>query len=101
MMPWELVAELANGLEERQPLDVTDRAADFAQHEVEVVVAIANEVLDGVSHMRNDLDGRAEVIAAPLLGENFLIDAAGGDVVVARCRSTGESFVVAEVEVGL
>ena len=51
--------------------------------------------------MRDHLDGSAEVIAAPLLGENFLIDAAGGDVVLARAGSAGEALVMAEVEIGL
>ena len=35
----QIVAELANRLEERQALDVADRAADLDQHEVEAVVA--------------------------------------------------------------
>ena len=33
----ELVAELADRLEERQALDVADRAADLAEHEILVV----------------------------------------------------------------
>ena len=33
----ELVAELADRLEERQAFDVADRAADLAQHEILVV----------------------------------------------------------------
>ena len=51
--------------------------------------------------MRNDLNGGAEIVAAPLLGEDFLIDAAGGDVVLARRRPPGEALVMAEVEIGL
>ena len=51
--------------------------------------------------MRNDLDGGAEIVAAPLLGEDFLVDAAGGDVVRAGRRAAGEALVMAEVEVGL
>ncbi len=74
-----LITELADRLEERQALDVADRAADLAQHEIEVVVAVANEVLDGVGDVGNDLDGGAEIIAAPLLGDDVLIDLAGGD----------------------
>ena len=47
------------------------------------VVAVADEVLDGVGDVRDDLDGGAEIVAAPLLGEDVLVDAAGGDVVAA------------------
>ena len=83
MVARQLVAELADRLEERQALDVADRAADLAQHEIEAVVAVADEVLDGVGDVRDDLDGGAEIVAAPLLGEDVLVDAAGGDVVAA------------------
>ena len=97
----QFVAELADRLEERQALDVADRAADLHQHEVAVLVAVADEVLDGVGDVRDHLDGGAEIVAAPLLGENVLIDAAGGDVVALARRVAGEALVVAEVEVGL
>jgi hypothetical protein len=35
----QVVAELADRLEERQALDVADRAADLDQHEVDALVA--------------------------------------------------------------
>src|SRR5271168_3009830 len=96
-----VIAELADRLEIRQALDIANRAADLAQHEVEILVAVADEFLDGVGDVRNDLDGGAEIVAAAFLGEDFLIDAAGGDVVLPRCRPSGEALVVAEVEVSL
>src|SRR5262245_22612931 len=73
----QIVAKLADRLEEWQAFNVTDRAADFAQHKVEAVVTIANEFLDGVGDVRDDLNGGAEIVAAPLLGENVLVDAPG------------------------
>src|SRR5450759_5347759 len=96
----QIVAQLPNRLEERQALDVADRAAYFAQHEVEAVIALADEILDGVGDVRNDLDGGAEIIAAPLLGEDVLVDAPRRDVVLARRRPAGEALVMAEVEIG-
>ena len=71
------------------------------QHEVEVVVAVADEVLDGVGDVRDHLHGGAEIVAAPLLGDDVLVDAAGGDVVLLVRRTAGEALVVAEVEIGL
>src|SRR5262249_16402094 len=62
----QLVAELADRLEERQAFDVADGAADLAQHEVDVLIAGSDEGLDRVGDVRNDLDGRAEIIAAAL-----------------------------------
>src|SRR5499427_5194197 len=101
VMPWQVVAELADRLEERQALDIADRAADLAQHEIEAVIAVADELLDGVGDMRDHLDGGAEVVAAPLLGEDLLIDAAGGDVVLPGGGASGEALIMAEVEVSL
>ena len=44
---------------------------------------------------------RAEIVAAPLLGDDLLVDAARGDVVGLARRDAGEALVVAEVEIGL
>ncbi len=49
----------------------------------------------------NDLNGFAEVVAATLFQDDLLVDAAGGEVVVARQRRVGETLIVAQVEVGL
>src|ERR1700687_4880776 len=92
----QLVAELADRLEERQALDVADRAADLAQHEIVALVALADEFLDRVGDVRDHLDGSAEIVAAPLLGENFLVDAAGSDVVVAGRGPPREALVMTE-----
>ena len=78
----QLVAELADRLEERQALDVADRAADLAEHEIEALIAVEDEILDRVGDVRDDLHRGAEIVAAPLLGDDVLIDAAGGDVVL-------------------
>ena len=66
----QLVLELADRLEERQALDVADGAADLDQHEIVIVIAVEDEFLDGVGDVRNHLDGRAEIIAATLLGDD-------------------------------
>ena len=62
----ELVAELADRLEERQALDVADRAADLAEHEILVVEIGLDEFLDRVGDVRDDLHRGAEIVAAPL-----------------------------------
>jgi hypothetical protein len=51
--------------------------------------------------VRNDLDGRAEIITAAFLGDDVLIDAPGGDVVGLGGRTPREALVVAEIEIGL
>src|ERR1700733_4643944 len=97
----QVVAELADRLEKWQALDVADRSADLDQHEVDAVIALQDEVLDGVGDVRNHLHGRAEEVATPLLGNQLLIHAPGGDVVLLIGAAAGEALVMAEVEVGL
>src|ERR1700704_3910905 len=46
-------------------------------------------------------DGGAGIVAAPFLGQDVLVDAAGGDAVGLGGRTPGEALIVAEVEVGL
>src|ERR1700752_1569471 len=93
----ELVAELADGFEERQALDVADGAADLADQEIRIARLRAAEILDGVGDMRDDLDRGAQIVAATLLGNHREVDSSGGDVVALARGDAGEALVVAEV----
>src|SRR5262249_3139857 len=96
---WQIVAELPNGFEIRQAFDVTHGPTDLAKDEIELIVALADELLDGVGNVRNDLDCSAEIVAATFLGEDFLINAPSRDVVLAGRRPPGKAFVMTQVEV--
>ena len=95
--------ELADRLQERERLDVADRAADLGDDEVDVarVGHQLDPLLDLVGDVRDHLDGRAEVVAAALAADDRVVDPAGGDVRGATRVRVGEALVVAEVEVGL
>ena len=95
----QVVADLADRLQERHRLDVADRAADLAEHEVDIVIAGEHERLDRVGDVRNHLDGPAEIVAAPLLGDDFLVDLAGRDRIGLRGRTPREALVVTEIEI--
>ena len=98
----DLVAELADRLDEGQQFDVADGAADLAQDEVAFRLDVgADEVLDRVGDVGDDLDGGAEIVAAALAGDDALVDPARGDVVRLAGGNAGEALVMAEVEVGL
>ncbi len=97
----ELVAELADRFQERQALDVADRAADLDKREIDAVQPGRDVLLDGVGDVRDHLHGGAEVVAAALAGDDLAVDAARGGVVVLPGVNAGEALVMAEVEVGL
>src|SRR5262245_51095654 len=97
----QLIAELADGLEEGQTLNVADRAANLAQNEIDAFVAGCDEGLDRVGDVRNDLHGRTQIVAPALLGNDLLVDAAGGDVVGLARWASSEPFIMAEIEVSL
>ena len=96
----EVLAELADGLEERLALDVSHRAADLDHDHVHVVGHAPDALLDLVGDVRNHLDRAAEVITPPLLLDDRQVDLAGCPVVIARGLRVREAFVVAQVEVG-
>ncbi len=89
----QVVAELADRFHEGHGLDVAHRAADLADDEIIVVIAFGDEGLDLVRDVRNDLHGGAEIVAAPFLVDDVLVDAAGGDVVGLGRRAPGEALV--------
>ena len=97
---WFFVNELTNGFEKRQTLDVANGAADFAQHKVDFVIADADEVLDFVGDVGNDLNRLAQIVAAAFFFQNVGIDATGRDRVGGTGGNAGEPFVVPQIEVG-
>jgi hypothetical protein len=96
-----VVLELAERLEEGQALDVAGGAADLRDEHVDAFAARADAGLDLVGDVRDDLHRLAEVVAAPLLLDDRLVDLAGAETVEPGERAGGEAFIVAEVEVGL
>ena len=101
--PADVVAELADGLQEGQALDVAHRAADLGDDHVDVGVAghPGDAFLDLVGDVRDHLHGAAQVVALALLADHVVVDRAGGDVRIAREALVDEPLVVPQVEVGL
>ncbi len=96
-----VLAELADGFQKRQALDVTDSAADLDERDFRIRRRRADRVLDLVRDMGNHLDGAAEVVPAAFLLDDALIDLAGGPVGVAGRQRVGEPLVVAQIQVRL
>src|SRR5207249_1662870 len=98
-----LERKLADGLEERQALDVAGRAADFGDDHVGLglIGQEVNPVLDFVGDVRDDLHRFAQIFSFALVVEHLLINLAAGEVVEAGELDVGEALVVAQFEVGL
>ena len=97
----DVLLELADRLQERQPFDVAHRAAHLDDDDVGVASDLPDRRLDLVRDVRDHLDGAAQIVAPALFLDDGVVDLAGGDVVVARHAARGEPFVVAQIEVGL
>ncbi len=99
----DIVAELADGLEERQALDVADRAADLGDDHIYIGIPgdAGHPFLDLVGDVRDHLDRAAQIVTFTLLADDVVVDGARRDVGVAAKALVHETLVVAQVEVGL
>ena len=90
-------------MQEKLALDVAHGAAHlYDDHAGPAGLAdAADALLDLVGHVRDRLDGTAQVYASPLLGDYCLVDLAGGDGAGQGQVLVQEALVVAQVEVGL
>ncbi len=101
MFAAQFLPHLANRFHERQRLDVAHRAADFNDRNVNILRDLLHSRFNFVGDVRNDLHGLAQIIATPFLGDDLLVEPAGGPVIVARKFGVGEALIVPQVEVGL
>ncbi|CCK08267.1 hypothetical protein BN128_2285 [Cronobacter sakazakii 696] len=91
---------LTNGFKERQGFDIAYGAADFDQHDVMAFAARQNAFFDSVGDVRNNLNGRAQIVATALFAQNFRVDTACREVVAARHAGADKTLVVPQVQIG-
>ena len=97
----DVLPELPDRLEEREPLDVADGAADLDDDHIGVAGDFSDGRLDLVGDVGNHLDRPSEIVAAALLLDDRVVDLAGRHVVIARHPAQREPLVVAQVQIGL
>src|SRR5580698_4434466 len=95
----ELDTELADGFQERQRFDIADCATDFDHADIRAVGAELDAALDLVGNVRDDLHGRAEIIAAALLRDDALVNASGREVAVTSGDRAQKTLVMTEIEI--
>ncbi len=101
VLPSHLVAELADGLQEGQTLDIPHGPADLHDGHIESFRGGPDEILDLVGDVGNDLHRLAQVVTPALLGDDGVIDLAGREVVAAAHARGGEPLVMPQVQVRL
>ena len=92
---------LTDGFEEGKRFDVADRATNLDDDHVHVFRHFSDAGFDFVGNVRNHLHGFAQVVAAPLFGQDRFVDAAGCPVIVAGKLRVREALVVPQIEVRL
>src|SRR5678816_1697257 len=80
----DFVAELSNCLEKRKWLDVANGATDFYDDDVTLRSEALHRRFYLVGNVRNDLNSRAEVFTASLLGDDVQVNAACRNIVRLR-----------------
>ena len=83
-----------------QRLDIAHRAANLDDGDIHFLRDLLHRRFNFVGDVRNYLHGFAQVVAAPLFGDDLLVNSSGSPVVVARKFGVGEALVVAKVEIG-
>ena len=97
----DVLAHLADGLEEGQRLDVADGAADLDHGDVGIGRAPQDGLLDLVGDMGDDLNRPPEVVYAAFLTDDALVDLTGSEIVAALHGGAHEALVMTEIEVCL
>ena len=102
-----LPLQLAQGVDERGTLDISDGSTQLDDADVRLGAGLVDgdlrdaldPFLDGVGDVGHDLHGLAEVVADTFVRDDVLVDLAGGDVVVPSQGREEVPLVVAQVEI--
>src|SRR5205823_1367235 len=95
-----LDSHLANGLEEREPLDVTHGATHLDDREIRIGSRFLNMALDLVGDVRNHLDCFSEISPSSLAPDHGVVDPAGREAVLSgKLGPFHKSTVVPKVKI--
>jgi len=97
----EFDAHLPDRLQKRQRFDVTDRSTDFDQTDIGIASTFPDAFLNFIGDVRDDLHSRTEVVAAPFLGNDALVNPAGCEIAVPSGSCAHETLIVAEIKIRL
>src|SRR5215469_15396746 len=90
----QLLPHLPDRFHERQRLDIADRAAHLHDRDIDLLRDLLHRGFDLVGHMGNHLHRLPEIVSAPLLCDDLLVQPPCRPVVVARKFGVREALVV-------
>jgi hypothetical protein len=84
--PGKFLAQLPNGLKEGQAFDIANGSTDLHQYEISFGPFVVqgwsqDKGFDLIGDMRNDLNSGTQIVSAPFLLDDGLVDLTGRDVV--------------------
>lgn len=99
--------ELSHGLNEWCALDVSNSTAQFDDTDIRLpsrlihrnLGDLLNPVLDFIRQMGDDLHSLSEVISTTLLGDDMVVDLAGGDIVVTAKSNAKIALIVSKIQI--
>ena len=92
---------LTDGFQKRLGFDITDGTADFGNDHIGVSFFSRTQdaFFDFIGHMRNHLNGAAEIIAAAFFFQHGVINFAAGGITVFGKIDINKTFIVADIQV--
>ena len=96
----DFLPHLPDGFQKRKRFDIADRAADLDDRNVSCFRNPMHRGLDFIGHVRNNLYGLTEIIAAPLLLDDRFVNPSGCEVVFASQFGMRVALVMAQIKVG-
>ena len=102
ILPSHVAPHLADGLKEGEPLDVAHRAPHLDNNHARLALTghLAETALYLIGNMRHHLNGAAQKIPPPLLGDDRAVNLPCGHAGGSGKVGIDEAFVVTQVKVG-
>ena len=103
MTPADVLAHLAQGLQEWQRFDIANGAADFNQHDLSAgsFGDKANAVFDLVGDVWDDLDSAPKIVTTALLGDHIGVNLSGRHIADTVQADINKTFVMSQIKVCL
>ncbi len=92
-------AKLTNRLQKGQRLNITHRAADLDNGNIDILGVVQNLAFYLVGNVGNNLNRPPKIIPTPLLTNNRIVNLTGREIRFLGKPGRGESLIVSQIEI--